>query len=77
MIYVLGKDGNSLPARGMRRPKAQSEVCQFHLQRAINSNLFLKHMKYYFYYMFLTNLFVQNVNFIHAKDIYRNGYSFA
>ena len=68
--YVLGKDWNLLPAEsGMRRPKAQPEVCQFHFPRAINSHLFLKHMKYYFYYMFLTNSFVQNVIFIHAKYI--------
>ena len=51
--YVLGNFGNVLPAgSGMRRPKAQPEVCLFHFPRAINSYIFLKHMKYYFYYMF-------------------------
>ena len=50
--YALGKDGNLLPAgSGLRRPKAKSEVCEFHFPRALNSNLFLKHMKYYFHYM--------------------------
>ena len=66
--YVLGKDGNLLPAgSGLRRPKAQPEVCQFHFPRAINSNLFLKHMKYYFYYMFFYQFICSKCYFYSCK----------
>ena len=77
--YVLGKDGNLLPAgSGMRRPKAQPEVCQFDFSRAINSNLFLKHMKYYFYFMFFLAIYLFKMLFLFMQKIFdRNGYPFA
>ena len=47
--YVLGKDGNLLPLGSeIGKPQAAPSVCAFHSPRAINSNLFLKHMKYYY-----------------------------
>ena len=47
--YVLGKDWNLLPlGSGIGRPQAAPSVCAFHFPWAINSHLFLKHMKYYY-----------------------------
>ena len=57
--------------------KAQPELCPFQFPRTINSNRFLKHMKYYFDYIFLPMYLFKILFLLMRKVFERIGYTLA